>query len=114
MLISKESIEAVQDLKTAIVDVPEWGKNAQVRVTELSAQDRLNFSESMGDDENKDHIYVALALTWFIVDENGTRIFTDKDAPMLAGKSLTVLRRIFDKAQEINKIGGELEAEAKK
>lgn len=114
MIIGREVIESVRDLKTAIVDVPEWGEDAQVIVTELSAHDRLKFSEALESEENKEQLYVALALTWFVVDGDGVRIFTDADAHILAAKSPVVLCRIFEKAQEINKLGGEVEAEAKK
>lgn len=102
MILSKESILAASGLRREIVEVPEWGEGATVLVGELSAADRLKFAESIKDDANKDKVYIALALTHFIINEDGNRMFDETAADMLAAKSLHVLKRIFDKAQALN------------
>ena len=101
-ILSKDSILTAQDLKREVVEVPEWGEGAAVLVGELSAAGRLKFAESIKEEGNRDKTYIALAVTHFIINEDGGRMFDDDSADALAGKSLQVLKRIFDKAQALN------------
>lgn len=99
MVLNRDSILNALDLQREVVDVPEWG--GSVIITELSAADLLKFGAAMGDEESQ-QVFVAKALTWFIVDEGGDRVFTGEDAEMLAGKSLPVLQRLWDVAARLN------------
>lgn len=113
MALNKASILAALDLKREEVPVPEWGEDATVLVGELSALDRMKFSQSVAAEENKDRHYIALGLTHFIINEDGSRVFDESDAELLAGKNIEVLSRIFDVAKRINGFGDAVEETAK-
>jgi len=110
MVLNRDSILQALDLKREVVEVPEWG--GTVILTELSAADRLKFGAAMGGKDDQ-RVFVAKALTWFIVDEGGDRIFTEDDADMLAGKSLPVLQRLWDVAAKLNAMKTEGDDEVK-
>ena len=93
---------AAPDLKREIVPVPEWGEDATVIIGELSATDRVAFSECVGAKENEHRHYTALGLTYFIINEDGTRTFEDSEAELLAGKNVNVLLRLFEVAKKLN------------
>lgn len=99
MVLNKASIINALDLQREVVEVPEWG--GSVILSELSAADRLRFGVAIGGEDDQ-RVFVAKALTWFIVDEGGDRIFTEGDADILAGKSLPVLQRLWDVAAKLN------------
>lgn len=99
MVLNRDSILNALDLQREVVEVPEWG--GSVIIAELSAADRLKFGAAMGDEEDQ-QVFVAKALIWFIVDEGGDRVFTGEDAEILAGKSLSVLQRLWDVAARLN------------
>lgn len=111
--LSKDAILAAPDLKREVVSVPEWGEGATVLVSELSALDRVEFSNCVAAEENKDRHYTALGLTWFIINEDGTRVFDQSEAELLAGKKIDVLLRVFEVAKKINGFGEAVEAVAK-
>lgn len=102
MVLDKAGILAAKDLKREEVPVPEWGEGAVVLVKQLSAMERMAFFSSTGKEENKDQHGISLALTHFIVNEDGSRLFEENEAAVLAGKSLDVLVRIFDAVKKLN------------
>lgn len=107
MVLNRESILNAPDLKREVVEVPEWG--GSVIISELSAADRLKFGASASD-ESDERIFVAKALTWFIVDEGGDRIFCEDDTDLLAGKSLLVLKRLWGIASKLSTLDADGEA----
>lgn len=99
MVLNRDLILQALDLKREVVPVPEWG--GDVILSELSAADRIKFGAAMGNEDDQ-QVFVARALTWFIVDEGGDRVFTEGDSGVLAGKSLPVLQRLWDVAAQLN------------
>jgi len=107
MLLNKDQILAAEDLPFRDVDVPEW--KGTIRVRTMTGGERDAFEASIYDTD-KDGVklnrndFRAKLLSKVIVDENGTRLFTDKEIEKLSGKSAKAIQRLFDVAQEINGI----------
>lgn len=118
MMLSKEQILAVSDLKTVSVDVPEWGGEVMVRM--MSGTDRDEWEASLvtvAEDgtrkPNMTNLRVKLvALT--LVGEDGQRMFSVDEIGHLAGKSAAALNRVFEAAQKLNGLGANAEADAVK
>lgn len=109
MTLTKDQILEAADLKSEVVEVPEWG--GAVRVRTMTGFDRDAFETSMvtiapdgtrqADLTNVRAKLVALTL----VDEANNRLFDVADIPRLALKSAAALERVFDVAQRLNGIG---------
>lgn len=92
----------IADVEYDTVTVPEWG-GAEIRVRGISAAERENLLKGSVTVEGKVKKFdppamrvkiVALA----VVDESGTRVFTDADVPALGKKSAAAIDRIADVA----------------
>jgi hypothetical protein len=100
MLLNKESILAVDDIKTEIVSVPEWGGDVKIRA--MSVKEQLDFDEYLS--KNTDHRDMAFYLVVkCCVDESGDRLFTDNDIELLHKKSSKPLMRIVEAIMSLNK-----------
>ena len=109
-LLSKSEILSAHDLKTEDVSVPEWG--GDVRVRTITGSERDAFEGGLvgeGGQRNLSNLRARL-LSLAIVDENGSRLFSENDAAILGGKSSAALDRLFDVAQRLNGIGQAAEA----
>lgn len=107
MILSRELILQQKDLKTEIVDVPEWGVGAQVIVSEMGAADTVSWNDFVfvgeGDERKVDaeHLYAKAAVRC-IVDESGNRLFPDADYLTLKLKSYAAIERIGEAALRLN------------
>lgn len=103
--LTKEQILAADDLKTEVVQVPEWGGEVHVRT--MTGSERDSFEQSIIGDENRadlSNIRARLcALT--IVGEQGVRLFDANDITKLGEKSAAALDRVFAVSQRFNGIG---------
>ena len=105
-LLSKDDIFAVNDRKTEIVSVPEWGGEVMVRT--LSGRERDEFEASTvktnkGKQEQNYDNFRARFVALCVVDESGKRLFNSRaEIQMLGNKSVAALQRVFNKAQELN------------
>lgn len=104
-ILNKQAILAAQDLKSEDVAVTEWG--GEVRVRTLTGTERDAFESSLVQDGGKRDLsnLRARLLSLAIVDENGARLFSEADIPLLGGKSAAALDRLFEVAQRLNGIG---------
>ena len=118
MLLNKEQILSVDDLPFRDVEVPEWKGTVRVRTMTGGERDAFESSiyDSDGDKVKLNRVdFRAKLLSKVLVDEKGTRLFTDKEITQLSGKSAKAIQRLFDIAQEINGISkSEQEAIEKK
>ncbi len=115
--LSKDEILKVDDLVTDIVEVPEWGDGAAVKVRGLTGVERDEWENSRIDRKAKRKKGEAesLNLTNFraslvvrtVVNDAGERLFTDKDAVLIGRKSAKATGRIFDKAMSLSGITDE-------
>ena len=120
-LLTKQEILNIQDIEIEQVDVVEWG--GHVFVKGMSGLERDTFEASIVQQRGKDakvnmvNIRAKLAAQT-ICDEEGVRMFTEKDVHALGKKSANALQRVFDVAQKLSGITGddvdELAAELEK
>ncbi len=106
--LTRDEILGADDLKTESVDVPEWGGSVFVR--ELTGAERDTWEASVVktngtkvtiDSQNMRAKLVALC----VVDGDGKRVFTAKDAKELGAKSAAALDRVVDAARRLSRIG---------
>ena len=106
-LLNKQAILDVQDIEVEKVDVPEWG--GHVFVKGMTGMERDTFEASIVQQRGKDarvnmvNIRAKLAAQT-VCDEDGIRLFTDKDVKALGKKSANALQRVFDVAQRLSGI----------
>lgn len=103
-ILTRESILSAEDLKPFPVDVPEWGKDAQVLVRRLDGSGRKALMNAISGLKEDTEIQRAVAVHC-IVNQDGSRVFTDTDADLLAKKAGNVIARIADAAFDLNRIG---------
>lgn len=108
-LLSKDQIFTRNDMKTADVDVPEWG--GTVRVKALTGIERDAFESALLSSNKNGSVRVdmrnarARLVAFAVVDETGERVFSDDDMVMLGTKSASALDRIYDVAAALAGIG---------
>jgi len=100
LLLTKESILKSSDLKTADVDVPEWG--GTVRVRTMTGADRQAFYKQTTSKDGTPKNMLEFLIVATVVDDKGEQLFTVADVSALAAKSSLALQRVWDKAAEIN------------
>ena len=100
MLLTKESILKASDLKTADVEVPEWG--GTVRVRTMTGADRQAFYKQTTTKEGVPKNMLEALIVATAVNENGEPLFTAADVSALASKSSLALQKVWDKAAELN------------
>jgi hypothetical protein len=105
-MLTKESILAADDLPREKVIVPEW--RDEVWVKTLNGEERDSYEASILQDGkvSLDNIRAKLCVRC-MVDDQGNRLFEDKDAFALGRKSGNAIRRVFEVAQRLNKMGEE-------
>ena len=105
-LLSRDAILGADDRRTEDVEVPEWG--GTVRVRGLSGTERDAYEASIvrlkGDGSQTFTLQNARArlVSLCACDEDGERIFTDKDVNELGRKSAVALERVFDAARRVS------------
>lgn len=113
----KDQILGIVDVAVEPVTVPEWG-GMTVRVRGLTGQERDAFEDSMtkvksngkGVSINSTN-FRARFLVLAIVDEEGNRVFTDAEAPILGTKSAAAINRLYDVAARLSGMSAADEAE---
>jgi hypothetical protein len=119
-LLNRDAILAAEDKNYEDVPVPEWG--GTVRVAGMTGGDRNAYQASMvvlGPNGSVQRLnmadQLAKLLSRSIVDENGERLFSDKDLKALSAKNGAVLDRLGDVAMRLSGLRKEdMEAEAGK
>ena len=104
-LLTKEQILSASDIQTEDVPVSEWG--GTVRVKALSGAERDQFEMSMFEERGKKvqrnlQNMRAKLVSLSIVDEKGSRVFTDADVKALGNKSAAALDRVFAVAMRLS------------
>ncbi len=109
-LLGRDEILQAKDLKTERVSVPEWGGDVLVRSMTGAERDAFEASilEKRGSDYdvNMRNLRAKLAA-WTIVDEEGSRLFSEDDIKALSEKSAGALQRVFNVASRLSAIGPE-------
>ena len=109
MSLTREQILGAVDLKTEIVDVPEWGGSVIIRT--MTAGERDLFERDMLAARKSGAVLPAniraSVVARCLVDESGHRLFTDEDITDLAEKSAAAMDRVFAAAQKLNALSDE-------
>lgn len=107
VFLGRDDILDYDDIKVEVVPVPEWGKNAAVRLKVLSAAERDAFEASTvttkgGRQKPNLANLRARLVSRCMVDADGNRVFESGDVARLGQKSSAALDRLFAKCQELN------------
>lgn len=109
-LLTREQILKADDSQERLVEVPEWG--GAVKVRGMTGRERDRFEESCVEGKGKNarvnlKNLRAKLVALSCVDDEGNRIFTERDVEELSAKSASALNRIFRVAQELSGITDE-------
>jgi hypothetical protein len=100
-MLTREQILNAFDLKTEIVDVPEW--SGSVNVKTMTGTERDSFEQGVVQDGKTDLSNIrARFCSIVIVDDEGKRLFSNSDIVALGNKSGKALGRVFDVGQKLN------------
>ena len=95
-LLTRQEINAIEDLRSETVDVPEWG--GEVRIIQLTfAAAQGMFNKKVEDFDPRLRLIAAC-----LVDDAGAPIFSEEDLGELGGKNAEVIARLWRKCVEIN------------
>jgi hypothetical protein len=105
-ILTREQIQAVDDLRSRIVcvDVPEWGGSVNIRPMDVRELDEYS-NEAMRSKATGLRDFRTKLVAYCLCDENGNRLFSEKDIDVLAAKSGTVMDRLYRACDELNDIG---------
>lgn len=100
-LLSAADILAVRDGASETVPVPEWGGDVIIKA--MTGTERDAFEAGMWVSGQLDRRnYRSKLLVQVLVNENGTRIFTDAQAADLGKRSAAVIDRLYDVAARLS------------
>lgn len=115
MSLSRDAILGADDIATESVDVPEWGDKVLVRGLDGEGRDAFESSirriHPSGEMELDQRNARAKLLVRCLVDDDGERLFADRDAPELGKKSAIVLDRLYEVAARLSGLSDEAKAE---
>lgn len=105
--LTRDLILRAVDIKTARIDVPEWGGSVLVRgMTAFERDTMLNAvdpkKEGIPDSQLK-----AFLCAHCIVDEHGNSIFSDEDIHRLQAKNPIILDRIANRILRLSGVGAD-------
>lgn len=113
MVLTRDAILAVDDLPREEMHIPEWGGSVFVRAMTGAERDTYEMGLYLAhkNGATSDTVRSQIA-TRCMVDEQGNRLFSDKDAAALARKSGAVLERVRQVAARLSGMDeGAVEAE---
>ena len=108
--LNRDQIVAIQDIKTELVDVPEWGGTVALR--ELTGAERDAWEAQMVKvingrrEADLDNLRAKLVAACLVDGETGDRLFDEKTVSQLGNKSAITLDRLFKIAQRMNGMDG--------
>lgn len=108
-ILNAEAILQADDLPRELVEVPEWGGAVYVRGLTGAERGRLEnalIDQPAGKRQGTVRMDMETlrmrVAAWCMVDEDGNRLFSDKQVDALGAKSGTALQRVFDVAQRLS------------
>lgn len=104
-MLNKKAILSASDIKSELVNVPEWG--GDVMVFGMSGSQRDEFEGSIVEMKGKSQILHmqnirAKLCSLCIRDEDGRRMFDNDEVDQLGAKSSQALQRVFEVAQRLS------------
>ena len=94
-----------KDVKTELVEIPEWGATVEVRGFTLG--ERLEFLQRVAPngEVNRDHYLPELVIASVFDPDTGQKVFEPADRDMLKTKSAAAVDRITSVANRLSGIG---------
>ena len=110
LALSRTAILEADDIRTELVEVPEWGGSVMVKA--MSGVERDKFEASVVKQQGSRQIIDmsnvrAKICSLTICDEQGQLIFSPNDVKALGQKSSAALSRVFAVAQDLSGISAE-------
>ena len=113
MNLSKQDILKQHKIQVESVQVPEW--QGEVFVRQMTAKQRDDFESSMlGNNKNRYKNIRGRLAAFCLCDENGQRLFDDKDAEQLGDLQASALDRLLPVIQRLNGMSNDDLEELKK
>ena len=107
-LLKKADILGASDQTTKDLEVPEWGGTVRIAVMPGWARDEYeSLLVARGDKKGLPANIRARYVSYCLVDESGTLIFSPQDITELGKKSSVALDRVFDAASVLNRTNEE-------
>jgi len=114
MDLTKDAILGASDLNVLKVHVKEWGGDVYIRVMTVGERDAYE-CEWLANKERGVQNFRSKFLARCLCDKDGSRLFTDSEIEKLAGKSIAVVDRLFNRAmkhnamsmEDVNELAGE-------
>lgn len=114
-LLSREDVLNAEDIQREIVPVPEWAPpkmdkdEAELLVRGLTAQQYIGMGFDLrGDNDTVDpekmKSMMPMVVAMGVIDEEGKRVFSDKDINVLGEKSFAPVERLSAKILELSGI----------
>jgi hypothetical protein len=103
--LTREQILGIQDEQTRDVWIPEWKTNIRMRGLTSGQRDAYESSLLEGKGKNqKTNLANARAklVVLCCLNSDGTRMFSNRDAEILADKAASAMERLFDAARELS------------
>lgn len=103
--LTREMIEKASELKTEVVEVPEWGGDVLIRELTGSERDAYEASlmaEKRGGKPNVLNLRARLVGKCLIDPDTKQRLYTDQEIGILGNKSASALDRLFDACQKLS------------
>lgn len=100
-MLTRAAIFATSDVKSTVVQVPEWCGAVLVQGMSGTMRDRWEVSVASGADATVTNARAKL-VACSVVDETGAPMFTDEDVEALGQKSGAALTRIANVAMRLS------------
>lgn len=108
-MLTRDEILRVIDVRTEVVDVPEWGGSLTVRG--MTGRERDQYESAMLVADRKGNLKMDMAnarariVAICAVDTDGSPLFTKDDVFLLSTKSSAALDRVYGVAAALSGIG---------
>lgn len=107
MSLTRQQIIEADDLPSETVTVKQWGGDVRLRC--LTGAERAEYedgiSSTIKDESGKAGIdRVCLFLSYAIINEDGSRMFSADDLAALKAKNNAILMRLFNRAMKLSRM----------
>lgn len=116
-MLTKTQILEAKDLRTQVVNVPEWGGDVLVRLLTAAEREEITsiwIQHANADDSTKSTLTRDAMLLRCTVDESGNPLFDDSDLPALKKKCSVAIGRVIDAALTMNAMAADSVEDAAK
>ncbi len=104
-ILTREQIEAIDDLKVKMVEVPvpEWGGSVYIRPMTVRELDDYSNAVVRAKEKGLPDFRSRL-VAYCLCDEKGERLFSDADVDALSRHNAVVVNRLYEACDKLNDI----------